>query len=196
MGNYIDFAGLELTKRESPSMNKRYEDVCLVLDGEDYDCTILPEGQNKGRVIKWEMPKRMVKTVKVDFRDNKEEAGIADLKIFWFKSTADQFWYDVGHTYISSLPVIASMEEKQIWLKITNKEAQKNYDELFKVEQKIEEAMALYSEKKEEPYKTKDGDFTVPDGMWLDVLTKFSSEKEIVRHREVMTTRTRRNTCK
>ena len=89
-----------------------------MLDGEDYDCTTKSEGQDSGPVIRWDMPKRMVKTVRVDFRSG-DPAQIGDLKIYWYKiDTAEgQFMYDVEQTYKPTLPVIGSFDEKPLWIK-------------------------------------------------------------------------------
>ena len=98
----------------------RYNDVCLVLDGVDYDCTTESYGQDHGIFIIWDLPKRMVKNIKIDFRSNDypDYAQIGDIKIFYYTMTdEEQFIYDVRQVYLPTLPLIESLDEKQLWIK-------------------------------------------------------------------------------
>ena len=101
-------------------LSSRYNDVCLVLDGEDYECTTKSSGQD-GRVIRWKVPKRLVKVIKIDFRSNDyhDYAQIGDLKIYFYNinTAEEQFLYDVEKAYSPTLPVIGSFAEKQLWIK-------------------------------------------------------------------------------
>ena len=65
----IDFTKIVIRKRWNWH-GSRYNNTCLVLDGIDYDCTIQNNGQNGGPYIIWEVPKRFVKNIKVDFRSD------------------------------------------------------------------------------------------------------------------------------
>ena len=163
-----------MTKRHD-RINDRYNDVCLVLDGEEYECTTKNSGQS-GLVIKWKMPKRLVKVVKIDFRGS-QPAQIANLKIYYYEiETVEQkFLYDMEQAYQPSLPVIASFNEKQVWIEISDKDAE---DKL---------------QKERDTGNTKY--YQIADGMWLDVITKPSSEEEMKRHREVLTTRNNKSKC-
>jgi len=164
-----------LTKRHDRTAD-RYNDVCLVLDGEDYECTTKNSGQS-GLVIKWTMPKRLVKVVKIDFRSS-QPAQIGNLKIYYYEiETVEQkFLYDMEQAYQPSLPVVASFNEKQLWIEISDKDAE---DKL---------------QKEKDTGNTKYYD--TEDGMWLDVITKPSSEEEMKRHREVLTTRNNKSKSK
>ena len=89
-----------------------------MLDGVDYDCTTENNGQDHGPFIIWELPKRMVKNIKIDFRSNDGHAQIGDIKIFYFTMTdEEEFIYDVKQVYLPTLPLIESLDEKQLWIK-------------------------------------------------------------------------------
>ena len=164
-----------MTKRHDKTTS-RYNDVCLVLDGKDYECTTKASGQS-GRVIKWKMPKRLVKVIKIDFRGSLA-AQIGNLKIYYYEiDTVEQkYLYDMEQAYQPSLPVIASFNEKQLWIEISDKDAE---DKL---------------QKEKDTGNTKY--YKIEDGMWLDVMTKPSSEEEMKRHREVLTTRNNKSKSK
>ena len=176
-----------MTKPDDRTQYSRYNEVCLVLDGEDYDCTTKKSGQG-GLVIKWKMPTRLVKVMKIDFRDS-EPAQIANLKIHYYEiDTVEQkYLYDMAQAYQPSLPVIASFNEKQLWIEISDKDAE---DKLQKEKDKGDELTA------QGPGELGRGYWDVEAGMWLDVITKQSSEKEIKRHREVLTTRNNKSKSK
>ena len=147
-----------------------------MLDGEEYECTTKNSGQS-GLVIKWKMPKRLVKVVKIDFRGS-QPAQIANLKIYYYEiETVEQkFLYDMEQAYQPSLPVIASFNEKQVWIEISDKDA--------------EDKLQKEKDSGEVEY------YDLEDGMWLDVITKPSSKKEMKRHREVLTTRNNKSKSK
>ena len=119
----------------------------------------------------------MVKTVRIDFRSG-EAAQISDLNIYYYKiETAEQtYFYDMEQAYTPTLPVIGSFSEKQLWIEISDEDAEAKLQKL--------------KETGEKKYHNTD------HGMWLDVITKSSSDKEIKRHREVLTTRNKKSECK
>lgn len=89
-----------------------------MLDGVDHDCTVQNNGQDEGPSLTWQVTKRLVRSVRIEFRSSDGHAQIGDLKIYYStKQPESQFQYAVQQLYHPTLPVIASFEEKQLWLK-------------------------------------------------------------------------------
>ena len=155
-----------LRKRNGWTHTNRYDNVCLVLDGVDFLCLDYKSHSSRSTIV-WNTGRVTVGQVRIDFRNN-AVAMISELKIIhWnIENDYDEFKYQVQAQYHPTLPVIGSFDEKLIWIKITEKDA----------------------EKKAEEYGKPDYGRTT-NGMWLDVVTKHASDDEIKRHREVLTTR-------